>query len=79
MPAGGAGLYLFYTNFFGGEQEFAYFRIRVNGQGICAAFSDITNSATDNGTPSCAAVATLTEGIQGLYSNRMNDFVSDTS
>ena len=65
VPRGGAGLYLFYTNFFGEEQEYAYFRIRANGQGVCAAFADINNSATDNGTPSCAGVTTLTEGTSG--------------
>ena len=62
VPRGGAGLYLFYTNFYGGEQEYAYFRIRTNCQGVCAAFADINNSATDNGAPSCAGVTILTEG-----------------
>ena len=53
-------------NFFADEHEGAHFRIRVNDQPICQASCDMTNSAADNGTPSCAAVATLTEGTENI-------------
>ena len=65
VPAGGAGLYFFYTIFFAENQEIAHFLIRINDQPICQAGSDMDSSGTnDNGTPSCAALATLVEGIE---------------
>ena len=71
VPAAGAGLYFFYTNFFADEQDFVDFFIRVNGQNICGAFADMNNiGVNDNGTPSCAAVATLAEGIKILHKSK---------
>ena len=67
VPAGGAGLYFFYTNFLADEQEFADFRIRLNGGQICVAYADMNNvGVNDNGTPSCAVLAILAEGNQVL-------------
>ena len=62
VPAGGAGLYFLYTNLYSDDENLADFVIRVNGAAVCEGSSDMNQSPGDNGTPSCGAVAVLTEG-----------------
>ena len=67
MPQDEAGLYYFYTDLYTNDPEDLYFAIRVNEQFLCRAALDIrAEGPDDNGSPSCGAVALLTEGIMCL-------------
>ena len=64
VPPGGDGLYFFYINFFADDADITNFVVRVNGvRDLCYARADMNNVAvSDNGTPSCGAVATVSAG-----------------
>ena len=70
VPTGKAGLYYFYTDLYTNDPQNLYFAIRVNQQFLCRAILDIsTEGPDDNGSPSCGAIALLTEGIKYHLSN----------
>ena len=67
VPPGGAGLYFLYVNFFTAPLQDVDFGIRVNGQLLCSAHSDMDSAnGNDRGTPSCGAVAALTDGTANI-------------
>ena len=67
VPPGGAGLYFLYVNFFTAPLQDVDFGIRVNGQLLCSAHSYMDSAnGNDRGTPSCGAVAALTDGSANI-------------
>ena len=71
MPSGGAELYFFYINFYADDTKYMDFVIRVNGADLCYARADMNEVViTDNGKPSCGAVAVLTEGMDYHINNK---------
>ena len=64
VPPGGDGLYFFYINFFADDADITNFIVRLNGvRDLCYARADMNNVAvSDNGAPSCGAVATVSAG-----------------
>ena len=64
VPSGGDGLYYFsvYLRVLGDES--AAFDIEVNGEVVCEALSDLTeSSSSDSEITSCSGVANVVEGI----------------
>ena len=57
-------MYFLYTNLYADDEVAADFVIRVNGVTVCEGSSDMNASPGENGTPSCGAVAVLTEGTK---------------
>ena len=57
VPSGGDGLYYFSDYVLVDDGEFGYFDMRINGEMICAAFAQNTDTTTDQTTTSCSAIA----------------------
>ena len=64
MPPGGDGYYYFSVFLTADGGEFGYFDIELNGELVCSAISDLTESATtDTETATCNGVFFALEGI----------------
>ena len=64
MPPGGDGFYYLSVYLFVRGDASAYFDIEVNGELVCTAYSDLTESpATDPEITMCSGVLFAVEGI----------------
>ena len=64
VPPGGDGFYYFSVFLTADGDEAAYFDIELNGELICSAISDLTESAnTDPEITTCSGVLFALEGI----------------
>ena len=63
VPPCGDGLYYFSVYLVTPGDEYAYFDLEINGQPICSAMVDLTDSASgDEGEASCHGAAEIAEG-----------------
>ena len=64
VPPGGDGFYYFSLYLFVNGDESAYFDVEINGEQLCEAASDLTESpASDEAITSCSGVAYAVQGI----------------
>ena len=61
VPSGGDGYYYFSTFLLVYSDEYAYFDIQINGEVLCTAVTDETD--TGGGQSACGAAAYATEGL----------------
>ena len=64
VPSGGDGFYYFSTYLVGDSQEDPFFEIQINGETMCTALGDVSQS--DNGDyshMSCSAIGLVVEGM----------------
>ena len=64
VPAGGDGFYYFSVYFTVWYYKFARFDMQVNGERICTAYADQSESP-DNGHASCSAATYVAAGKKG--------------
>ena len=62
MPPGGDGFYYFSVFFLVAPGELAYFEIRINGEALCTAETDQTETTANQGQAGCSAASYAMEG-----------------
>ena len=68
MPPTGDGFYYFSVYFRVDGDEAAYFVVEINGEQLCEAASDLTESPnSDSEITSCSGVTYAVEGITKLH------------
>ena len=63
VPPGGDGYYYFSAYFLVSTAEFALFDIQINGQVLCTARGDDTDSTNDEAQAACSAATYATAGL----------------
>ena len=81
VPPGGDGFYYFSVYLLVQDAETGSFEIQLNGEVVCMAHSQQTDSTTDETNTSCGAVAFGTEGkdpIRQIKSVFLFEFFTNT-
>ena len=62
VPSGGDGFYYLSLFLVVINPKLAYFDVNVNGETVCTAFAEQTDTPDNDGPTSCNALSYLTEG-----------------
>ena len=68
VPSGGNGYYYFSAYFLVSTAQYAGFDIQINGQVLCTARGDDTDSSNEEAQAACSAAIYTTEGLYLLNS-----------